>query len=405
MGEARTDDASCLDQPGLEGKVCLLRAGLRLLLHIEDEELRCETAQVLRGADPPVPFEEHGGVLSDLLADIEKQRPDAVLLQLDALAWEVQAAIRQIRIQSPRTKVVALHRDADPNLILAAMRAGASEFLHTPLQPTLVPALERLLASSDGEFVPPARGKIIGLLSAKGGCGATALACHLGWELHRQTRKNVLLADLDLACGLMGFLMKSQATYSILDGIKNLPRLDESLWKALCVEHRPKLWVMPAPPACSLWDRPGDGQLRQMLQFTRTQHDWVVLDLGRGMNPFSLAAMDEIDQLFVVSTLDIGALYALKSIIHNMSHYGDKVQIVLNRTPRMMDVGAQEIAKVLGRDPYAALPNEALDLHESCAKGNLRDSNNHLAQHFAKLACKIAGIAPVKAKKRFALFG
>ncbi len=385
--------------------MCLLRAGLRLLLHIEDEELRCEAANVLREAAPPVPFEEHSGSVADLLAHIEKQAPDAVLLQLDALPWEVQVAIRQIRTQSPRAKIVALHRCADPNLILAALRAGASEFLPTPLQPTLLPALERLLASGDGEFAAPVRGKVIGLLSAKGGCGATTLACHIGWELHRQTRKSVLLADLDLACGLLGFLMKSPAEYSILDAVKNLPRLDESLWKALCYEPRPKLWTIPAPPACSLWDRPDDGQLRQILQFMRTQHDWIILDLGRGLNGISLAALEEIDQLMLISTLDVGALYALKSILHHLSHYGEKIQIVLNRTPKMMDIGTQEIAKVLGRSPYAAVPNESLDLSDSCAKGNLRDSNGRLAQHFARLACKIADIAPVKAKKKFALFG
>ena len=104
-----------------------------------------------------------------------------------------------------------------------------------------------MLASSENETVAPIRGKMIGFLSAKGGCGATTLACHVASELQNVTQKNVLLADLDLTSGMVGFLMKTPSSYSILDAIKNLSRLDESLWKALVVEHRPGLSVMPAP--------------------------------------------------------------------------------------------------------------------------------------------------------------
>ncbi|MBV9304254.1 MAG: AAA family ATPase [Acidobacteriaceae bacterium] len=376
-----------------------------LLLYITDDNLRREAIDTLRRSDNPVSYDEHDSDWASLLERIGKTKPEVLLLGLSGLSVELSAAIRQIRYHVPRIRVIALNSSADPQTILSAMRAGTNEFVHSPLADHLPQALERILSTPDPDLVQVHRGKIVGFLSAKGGCGATTLACHVATELQKLTRKNVLLADLDLTCGLVGFLMKTPSSYSILDAVKNLTRLDESLWRALIVEHRPNLAVIPAPASYTRWDHPDENQLRQVLQFMRTQHDWVVLDLGRSLNSIATAVLDELDQLFLVSTLEVVALHGLKSIVHGLFDQGEKLQLVLNRTPKMMDISTQELENILGRSLYAALPNDYMGLYQSYSSGNLLDSNNRLAQQIGLLAGKIAGLSPVKSKKKFALFG
>jgi pilus assembly protein CpaE len=380
-------------------------SSVNLLLYITDENLRLEALEALRVAASPILFDQHDSDWASLLEHIAKTKPQVLLLDLGAVPVELGIGIRQIRYHVPRIKVVALHSSADPKTILSAMRAGANEFLHPPLSETLQAALEQILNSTDPDLVAVHRGKVIGFLSAKGGCGATTLACHVATELQRLTRKNVLLADLDLTSGLVGFLMKTPSSYSVLDAIKNITRLDESLWRALIVEHKQNLSVIPAPASYSRWDHPDEEQLRQVLHFMRTQHDWIVLDLGRSLNSIATAVLDEIDQLFLISTLEVVALHGLKAIVHGLFEQGEKLQLVLNRTPKMMDISTQELENILGRSIYAALPNDYMGLYQSYSSGNLLDSNNRLAQHFALLAAKIAGVSPLKSKKKFALFG
>jgi pilus assembly protein CpaE len=377
----------------------------KVLLSIKDESLCRKAVEALRESCEGVSFEQHDSDWTSLLERLAKVKPEALLLDVGAVPSDLAIAIRQVKLQAPRTKIVALHSIDDPKIILAAMRAGANEFLHPPLEESLALALERVLNSADTDVVPSSRGKIIGFLSAKGGCGSTTLACHIAWELQNQTRKNVLLADLDLTSGLVGFLMKTPSSYSILDAIKNLSRLDESMWKALIVEHRPSLSVIPAPASYTRWDHPDETQLKQVLQFMRTQHDWIVLDLGRSMNSIASAVLEEIDQLLLVSTLEVVALHGLKSIVHGLFDQGEKLQLVLNRTPKMMDISTQELEKILGRSLYAALPNDYMGLYQSYSSGNLLNSNTRLAQHFGLLAAKIAGVPPIKSKKKFAIFG
>jgi pilus assembly protein CpaE len=377
----------------------------KVLLSIKDESLCRKAVEALRESCEGVSFEQHDSDWTSLLERLAKVKPEALLLDVGTVPSDLAIAIRQVKLQAPRTKIVALHSVDDPKIILAAMRAGANEFLHPPLEESLALALDRVLNSADTDVVPSSRGKIIGFLSAKGGCGSTTLACHIAWELQNQTRKNVLLADLDLTSGLVGFLMKTPSSYSILDAIKNLSRLDESMWKALIVEHRPSLSVIPAPASYTRWDHPDETQLKQVLQFMRTQHDWIVLDLGRSMNSIASAVLEEIDQLLLVSTLEVVALHGLKSIVHGLFDQGEKLQLVLNRTPKMMDISTQELEKILGRSLYAALPNDYMGLYQSYSSGNLLNSNTRLAQHFGLLAAKIAGVPPIKSKKKFAIFG
>jgi len=357
-----------------------------LLLYITDEALRQEALEALRSSPTPIAFDQHDSDWPSLLERLAKTKPQALLLDLSAVPVDLSSGIRQIRFHVPRIKVAALHSSADPTIILSAMRAGVNEFLHSPLADNLQSALERVLNSPDPDLVQVHRGKIIGFLSAKGGCGATTLVCHVGAELQKVTRKNDLLADLDLTSGLVGFLMKTPSSYSILDAIKNSTRLDESLWKALIVEQKPNLSVMPAPASYSRWDHPDENQLRQILQFMRTQHDWIVLDLGRSLNSIATAVLDEIDQLFLVSTLEVVALHGLKTIVHGLFEQGEKLQLVLNRTPKMMDISTQELENILGRSVYAALPNDYMALYQCYLNGNnLLDSNNRLAQDNSNL--------------------
>src|SRR5579863_7606970 len=154
-------------------------------------------------------------------------------------------------------------------------------------------------------------------MSAKGGCGATTIACHTAVELPHQTGTRVLLADLDLESGIVGFLLKAPGRYSIADAVSNTQRLDENYWKALVSNGIAGLEIITAPSTPSRQPyRPE--QLRIVLSFIRTQYDWIVLDLGRGLGFNSVAALEEVDDLVLVTTLEVPALHQAKVIIQKL---------------------------------------------------------------------------------------
>jgi pilus assembly protein CpaE len=378
-------------------------------LCIPPGELRDETRKVLRDLSLQPAFEvDESGALDRLTAVLLEKQARILLLGLDAFQEELGSLFRKIRSVIPNIKIVAMHSSADPKIILAAMRAGAAEFLHPPLSESMRAALERI-ASHPGEVeTVPRQGKVIGFLSSKGGCGATTLACHVATELRRQTNSEVLLADLDFTSGMIGFLMKSAGEYSILDAVQNLYRLDASIWKGLVGKGKPGVSIMPSPAGFSQDVRLEEGDIQRVLRFMRSQHDWTVADLGRSLSRLSRAAIEEVDQLFLVTTLEVPALYGVKNIIRLLTESaGDirKLEIVLNRAPATMDISVRELEETLGRHIYATLPNDYASLYQSYADGTLLTANNRLSQHFGRFASRLAGVEPVKVKKKFSLFG
>src|SRR2546423_311540 len=151
-------------------------SSVKVLLSVKDENLRRKAVDALRESCENVAFEQHDSDWTSLLERLAKVKPEVLLLDVGAVPTDLAIAIRQAKLQAPRTKIIALHSVDDPKIILAAMRAGANEFLHPPLEESLPLALERILNSADNDEAPASRGKIIGFLSAKGGCGATTLA-------------------------------------------------------------------------------------------------------------------------------------------------------------------------------------------------------------------------------------
>ena len=248
--------------------------------------------------------------------------------------------------------------------------------------------------------------RIIGFISAKGGCGATTVACHTAVELPRLTNGRVLLADLDFDAGMIGFLLKSKSEYTISDAVRNTQRLDQSYWQALVSNGvRSGLEIITAPVLSS---RPSlkPEQLRFVLSFVRTQYDWVLLDLGRSLNPLSTSAAEEIDDLFLVTTLEVPALHQAKLMAQKLLDGGfkkDHLHLLLNRAPKRFEISVEEIEKMLGVPVYTSLPSDYVSLNESYSEGKLVDHASNLGKHFVRLAMKIANVS--ETKKKFSIFG
>jgi pilus assembly protein CpaE len=346
--------------------------------------------------------------LSGLPAAMERFTPDVLLLDLRCLGkHDLATVIGELRQRAPQLNVVAVHPREEAQLILSAMRAGACEYLHSPVASMLGPALDRIARGrTPAAPVPEKRGKVVGCLSAKGGCGATTTACHVAVELKRQTGQNVLLADFDFRCGAVAFLMKAAAQYSILDALDNPDRLDADFWKALVAPTKSGVGVLCAPGGMS-HPEPDFHEMLRILRLMRTQHDWIILDLGRGLGPLTLGLIDQLDHLMVVSTLDVAALHIAKSILRDLpSSYlkSENSHLVLNRVPKNSDISRDEIEKIFARRLYALIPDDYAAVSQAYVAGELLPRDGRLGKHFARIASLLAEI-PAAPSKRFSLFG
>ena len=346
-----------------------------------------------------------------LIEKLEFLRPEVVLLDITGLPLPLEEAVRGVRAALPDCMLVALDTTAQPETILAAMRVGANEFLYPPLGNNLRKAVER-----QAEIRPVRRennrppGKVFGFLSAKGGSGATTIACHLAAELGRvsaQRSEHTLLVDLDLQSGIVGFLMKVKSSYSVLDALQNLHRLDVSYWNALVSAGWPGLEIIAAPSGYLPKDPVSGESLAKVVAFVRAHYAWTVVDLGSALNLATIAVLDEIDEIFLVTTLEVPSLHQAKQAVQTLINagFGSRLRVILNRTPQRPDVTAEELERILGAPIDTMLPNDYYALYDAFCKGKLLPPGSHLNRQMASFAMRLAGAPVEKGKRRFGLFG
>lgn len=346
------------------------------------------------------------GQLNVLLEKIDRMRPEVIFLDISGLRDPLDQVIRGIRATAAAPLVLTLNSSAGTDVILNAMRAGAAEYLYPPFDLPLRAALERIGNERRSATQSGRRGgHTIGFMSSKGGCGATTIACHTAVELPTQCKGKVLLADLDFDAGMVGFLLKAKSQYSISDAARNTQRLDESYWKALVSNGISGLEIITAPAPSSRQALKPE-QLRFVLSFVRTQYDWIVLDLGRSLSTSATSALDEVDDLFLVTTMEVPALHQTKLIVQKLldSGYGkNRLHLLLNRAPKRFDVTLTELESMLGAPVYTSIPSDYVPLNECYSEGKLLGRGTALGKHFTRLAMSIVGVSDPK--KKFSVFG
>lgn len=343
---------------------------------------------------------------SELLARIERVRPELVLLDLTSLHQPLEEVMRMLGRTSVNPPVFVLNDQPDSDAILGALRAGASEFLFLPFDDTLPQALARFKQTrQEQRQQTTGKGKLVGFLSAKGGCGATTMACHFSVGLTERDNKKVLLADLDFQSGVIDFLAKVKSGYSIADAVNNIQRLDDSYWQGLVSNGIPNLEIITAPSSPTNKVVSVDG-LRQVLSFASRHYDWTVMDLGRNLTPDTLSILPLLDETYLVVTPEIPALHQAKRIIRYLLDTGfdpDKLRVILNRAPRSMDVTLDELGDMLGLPIYATVEDDFQALQSSYSEGQLVRSGGKIGKDMDRLVSRELGLAPEK-KHRFSLF-
>jgi pilus assembly protein CpaE len=368
--------------------------------------------EALRGLSVRVVMEQRDlRSWTSLIERLEFLRPEVVLLDITGLPLPLEDAVRGVRASLPDAMLVALDITAQPETILAAMRAGANEFLYLPLGANLRKAVARRaeVRVRPRENNRPS-GKVLGFLAAKGGCGATTIACHLAVELGRvsaQRAEHSLLADLDLQSGIVGFLMKVKSPYSVLDAVENLHRLDTSYWNALVSAEWPGLEIISAPSGYLPKDPVPGESLGKVVTFARAHYAWTVVDLGCILNLSTITVIEEIDDIYLITTLEVPALHQAKLAVQTLVNagFGNRLHVILNRTPQRPDVTAEELERILGLPIDTMLPNDYYALYDAFCKGKLLPPGSHLSRQMSSFAMRLAGAPVEKGKRRFGLFG
>ncbi len=333
---------------------------------------------------------------------------DMVLLDLTLPDSQGLQTLTAIRSCAPNLPVVILTGLDDALFAHEAVRSGAQDYLvkgelqGAALARSLSHAMLRHRSQADAlrSGSPTELGTIVGFLGAKGGVGTTTIACHFSLELKQRTGSRVLLADLDVAGGSVGFLTKAVSEHTLQEVANNLDRLDENYWNKIVVSRPDGLDVLLSQESLPLEELANTENVRQVFEFARSIYQWIIIDLGR-LNPFAASLAPGLSDLFLIATLEVANLYEVKRLVSRLTEAGlnrSRMHLIVNQTPKNPDISPEELGKMVGLAVYAVLPECRSELWEAYSGGRLLNANSNFRGQIGRLADKVAGLDAKKSK-------
>ncbi len=332
--------------------------------------------------------------------------PDVVLLDLAGDAERYFAFAAHLRRLRPIVRIIAFsqQQQPEPGLLLQAMRSGVQEFLAKPVDAqALQEALTRLTEEKEASGTRTVE-KLIAVMGAKGGVGATTVAANLGVQLTQVSKKRVVLLDFAPTLGHVALMLDLQPRFALRDAIENLDRLDGHFFSGLLCRHRTGLEVLAGTSHPEEWERITPAALSRVVNVAYSSSDYVVMDCGTHYSSEWGPMLRVARAILLVAEANVPALWALEQHFAATTALGidaQRIGIVINRWRRSDEDALKSVEKRTKR-PFFRLPNDYRQASEAANIGSPLTGNhdNPLVAKFRQLASQLSGVAPTAQEKR-----
>jgi pilus assembly protein CpaE len=290
---------------------------------------------------------------------------------------------------------------------LMGFEVGVDDYLTKPTQPReLFAHIKAVLArgrKSDAETAAALpvreRGHVIGVMAVKGGLGVSTLTLNLGISLRTRTKQSVTIAELRPGEGSLALDLGYLNPEGVNRLIKRNPR-DISLKEveAELLTHKTNVRLLLATY------NPGDAhQVIHTEHFEAILHhlaylgEYVLLDLGPGINPITDKALNVCDELIVVLEPVPYTITRTHALVEELAARGfgeGRINTVLYTRQRSeMQFSLAQVQKEY-RHPIGIVFTAAPELVYQSARSNvplvIQHPDNLTSQQFLKLADSIA---------------
>lgn len=383
-----------------------------------EERVRHATGGTVRSLPP--------GTLPTDPADLFRQladgpRPEVVMLDATAGSPDQALALADLFQRQCPDIAVVLVSDAGDEIALPAMRAGVRDVVNTAAEvPHLRFALERAghLASrphavaaagpaAGGADEDQRGGRVVGVVSPKGGVGKTTVATNLAVGLAQQTALPIVLVDLDVQFGDVASALDLDPEHSLLETVQGPATRDTMVLKTFLTQHASGLYVICAPPTPAAADNVTGQDVSRLLEMLASEFAYVVVDTAPGLSEHTLAALDRSTDLVLMTSMDVPGVRGLRKevdILGELQMIPDRHKVVLNFADRHSGLSTADVEATIRAGVDLVLPrskavptsmNQGIPLLQSGVRDPMTKQLRRLVEQLSAPAAPATAAAPV----------
>ncbi len=193
-----------------------------------------------------------GQSLGEVLALVEVAGASVVFVSLSKANLVKGATfIEGLLASNPLLSVIAVGEGMDNELVLAAMRAGARDFIAYGARPSELGGLVRRVSEKIPVAVaknPLQQGSLVCITSSRPAAQASVIAMHMAVALQEKSATaKVLLLDLGMPFGDAFSVWGLESGFTFEDALRNIRRLDQTMIESAFPRHESGVRVLSMP--------------------------------------------------------------------------------------------------------------------------------------------------------------
>lgn len=340
---------------------------LRVCIWDDNGDSRANVRLVLEklGAYQISEYRSGAGSVEELVA----LRSQLLLVDVDYSLPEPERMLPELRRQLPELRLFALSRRLDEAARRRYHAAGFEAVLLKPL------AADSLLQALDANKRARAEdsAQVLSFMSPKGKSGRTTLIVNLALSLARISGEKVGIIDAETNFADVDAFLNLNPRSTIVEALRDLSYLNADSLQNYFEEVSDKVFVLcgaKTPQQAAFLAPEG---LTRLLQLARGGFRYLLVDLGSGFTPLSIAAAEASERVYLTAmadgTFEVLHLKRTLEIMRSLEDWERRVSCVITRmTPDVRR--AKQLEEQIGC-PVLLIPNEYRLCAEAANNGRM----------------------------------
>jgi pilus assembly protein CpaE len=338
-----------------------------------------------------------GGLIAAIEAYQSSPTPNVIILESESRSNDILSGLDQLApVCDAATRVIIIGKMNDVGLYRELVRRGVSDYMIAPVNALqVVRTVCGLFSAPDAKPV----GRIIAVVGAKGGVGASTIAHNIGFSIARDMMLDAVVTDLDLAFGTAGLDFNQDPPQGIAEAVFSPDRIDNAFVDRLlskCTDH---LSLLAAPATLDRVYDFGADAFDVIFDSLRATVPYVVVDVPHQWTGWTKQTLVSADDILIVASPDLANLRNTKNLYDFLKAARPNDQrplYCLNQigVPKRPEIKAADFAKALEEAPVASIPFEPQIFGAAANNGQMiaeMSANHRTAETLRHLAQKLAG--------------
>jgi pilus assembly protein CpaE len=311
--------------------------------------------------------------------------PDIIIMDDSLPIMEGIAATEKITLTHPNIGVIIIGTKTDEGNVKSAMLAGARDYLYKEdIQAgEIAMTIRRIFLSertrmasmaaiqpSDRQqkYKPP---QVVTIFGAKGGSGKTTVSVNLAVKIANDTKKKVVLVDLDLQFGDVASYLNVQPRRTIAEFVQERNQWDVQLMNSYLITHNSGVRILAAPLRPEDAELVTPDQVEKIITLLRKSFDYIIIDSPPYITDSLLTALDMSNQIILIMTLDLPSVKNLKLSLNLLDglHHSGKTKLVINRGSSHFGITAKDVEKTVDFLAAEEIPSDGRVVVDAVNKG------------------------------------